>query len=116
MSKFNAGDRVYVVCRSEDLGTGCMGESYEQAISLQDAGVPLIIDSCYDNDSDALIVGLNWFLLEQLEHWVEPNVNRIKIKLSEYEASDALTEEDKLVIKDYVKKNNLQELNVNLVV
>ena len=119
MTKFKEGDRVRVICPSEDCewddGDG-YGEDYERAIELQEAGEPLIVDTHYDGCNDLLIIGLNWFLLEQLEHWVEPNVNHVKVNLSTYKDDSNLTEEDKQVIKYYVKNNNLQELNVNSVV
>ena len=113
MTKFKVGDRVRVICSSYqcewDDGDG-FGEDYETAIDWQEEGTPLIVDTIHEDCSVVLVRGLNWFLLEQLEHWVEPNVNHVKLKLSEYESSDELTEEDKQVIKEYVKNNNLIEL------
>ena len=113
ITKFEAGDRVRVICRSEDCewddGDG-YSEEYDTAMRLQERGEPLIVDTYHEGCNDLLIQGLNWFLLEQLEHWVKPNVNHVVLSLSTYKDDSNLTEEDKKVIAKYVKNNNLIEL------
>ena len=112
MTKFKAGDRVRVICPSEDCewddGNG-YGEEYEDALTIQGDDGWLV---AYEDSSDesVQIEELNYFLLEQLEHWVETNVNHVKVNLSTYKDDSNLTEEDKKVIAKYVKNNNLIEL------
>ena len=111
ITEFMAGDRVRVICRAEELSGGeYYGEDYDGATKMQEEGTPLYIQSVCDEDGDGKLEGLNWFRLKQLEHWVETNVNHIKVNLSTYKDDSNLTEEDKKVIAKYVKNNNLIEL------
>ena len=113
MTKFQAGDRVRVICRSEETaycGSAGYGEHYDMAMMMEEEGTPIYIYEYCEGDDDAQLEGLNWFVLEQLEHWVKPNVNHVKVNLSTYKGNSNLTEEDKKVIAKYVKNNNLIEL------
>lgn len=112
ITSVRAGDRLRVICRSEDCeysDDDGYGEAYDDALIMQgDTGW---LEAYEDSDGhDVQIAGLNYFLLEQLEHWVEPNVNHVKVNLSTYKDDSNLTVEDKKVIEDYVKINNLIEL------
>ena len=111
MIEVKAGDRVRVICSSEELlgEDEGYGEDYHDAILMQGEDGWLV---AYEDSSisDVQIAGLNYFLLEQLEHWVESNVNHVKVNLSTYKDNSNLTAEDKKVIAKYVKNNNLIEL------
>lgn len=99
MDRFKAGDLVRVICRSHETSWGeFYGEMYNAAVEQQDGGEPLVIEHP-SSDDDYYIVGLNYFLYEQLAPW---NTNLITVSSLDYMDNEELSDEDKLIIKEHL--------------
>tara|TARA_R110000824_G_scaffold312283_2_gene499372 strand:- start:270 stop:521 length:252 start_codon:yes stop_codon:yes gene_type:complete len=82
-------------------------EAYGMVMRWTEEGRPLVID--YVNKTSVHIKGMNNFKKEQLELFNDDIVTTL---LSTYETDDNLEDEDKLIIKEYVKNNKLIELSL----
>ena len=116
---YKVGDKVRVMKPSrecsingEPVGDG-YGELYHKAIAWQEEGTPLIVTEA--GDIDVHIAGLNYFLHEQIEPW-DHGIHKVYVLLSTYKDDELLSDEDKEVIKFYVKNNTTIELNKEAVV
>jgi len=107
MQVFNVGDRVRVTKTSEACGHRWYAEEFNRAVRLMAEDHPLVIDRV--NKTSVHIRGLNNFKKEQIELFNDDIVTTL---LSTYETDDNLEDEDKLIIKEYVKNNKLIELSL----
>ena len=107
MQVFNVGDRVRVTKTSEECGYRHYMEDYGRAMRWTEEGRPLIIGGV--GHGSVYIEGLNNFKKEQIELFNDDIVTTL---LSTYETDDNLEDEDKLIIKEYVKNNKLIELSL----
>lgn len=102
MSKFNVGDVVQLLPTSL-WADGTSSETYSHNPVGIDGTITYAAEDCYridwSNGKDNCSYTNRCLVLS--------NKNIIHVPLNTYESNSELSEEDKQVIKDYVKKNNL---------